>query len=208
MSHYFQLLYSKSIDMIFNIYNISTSYIGGLPQDQVDNPTYLVSNDNISPIYGVDDNLNIVDKNVKTYIKKYIKKKIKNEVDKDSIRLDNNTKDTKDTKDKILELENKIIKLEQENELLENELHDKKYKRILKKNGVIDSVISDKKIKEFVDEILSNPNINISGVPDKLEKIMYKKISKVVLISLEKIFENIQLELIGHNINLSILPKE
>lgn len=74
-------------------------------------------------------------------------------------------------------------------------------KQILRK-----SRIDDAAIEKFVQSMIDDPNINMHGVPDIIEKAMYRRAAKMTLSSLGKIFENIALELMGHKIHVVMQP--
>jgi hypothetical protein len=73
--------------------------------------------------------------------------------------------------------------------------------------NVITSVIDEKAIDIFVQGLIDDPNVNIHGVPDFIERAMYKKLAKSCLVGLEKVFDNISFELMGHKVRLIIEPE-
>lgn len=70
------------------------------------------------------------------------------------------------------------------------------------------SHISNSAIDDFVDSLLADPNINLKYVPDAIERKVYTESMKLFLSSIEKVFKNVGLELVGHKIHLSIEPNE
>ena len=68
------------------------------------------------------------------------------------------------------------------------------------------SSVDDAAIDKFVQELIDDPDINIYGLPDRIEKAMYKRAAKMTLVGIEKIFDNIALELIGHRVQLLMRP--
>lgn len=71
---------------------------------------------------------------------------------------------------------------------------------------LLKSHIDDAAIEKFVQSMIDDPNINMHGVPDIIEKAMYRRAAKMTLSSLGKIFENIALELMGHKIHVVMQP--
>jgi hypothetical protein len=69
-----------------------------------------------------------------------------------------------------------------------------------------DSKVDDGAIDAFVQGILDDPNANIYGLPDVIERAMYKRAAKMTLMSLEKIFENLAFEIIGHKLQVIMRP--
>jgi len=79
-------------------------------------------------------------------------------------------------------------------------------KRIEDLEVKVGSSVDDAAIDRFVQELIDDPNINIYGLPDRVEKAMYKRAAKMTLVGLEKVFENVALELIGHKVQLLMRP--
>ncbi len=71
---------------------------------------------------------------------------------------------------------------------------------------IYNSQIDDQAISIFVQSMLDDPNVNIHGMPDIIERAMYTRAAKMTLGSLGKIFENIALELMGHKIHVVMRP--
>jgi len=69
------------------------------------------------------------------------------------------------------------------------------------------SGISKEKINEFVDELLKDENINIKYLPDYVEKQLYRNIFTIAVGVLDKILNTTELNMIGHQIKLSIEPQ-
>lgn len=68
------------------------------------------------------------------------------------------------------------------------------------------SVISSKAVDRFVDELLSDPNINIYLLPDSVEKPLYANTLKIILSILQKMFNNVNIDVIGHEFKMRMQP--
>lgn len=80
----------------------------------------------------------------------------------------------------------KIIKTQKEDDHEENDHKE--------------SEVNINAIDKFVEDILQDPNTNIYGIPDFIEREMYKRVGKTILVSLEKIIENVSFDVMGHTI--------
>lgn len=68
------------------------------------------------------------------------------------------------------------------------------------------SNISTKAIDRFVDELLADPNINIYMLPDTIEKPLYANTLKIMLSVVQKMFNNTNLDIIGHEFKMNMQP--
>lgn len=66
------------------------------------------------------------------------------------------------------------------------------------------SIISKTKINEYVNEILENEKINISGLPDAIEKAIYKNVIRIILLVIDKLADKAKIDLFGHEMRLII----
>lgn len=66
---------------------------------------------------------------------------------------------------------------------------------------------SEKKIEEFVQNILDNPDTNISWLPDVVERRLYKNISTIIINLLESTIENSDITFLGHTIRFVMDPQ-
>lgn len=66
---------------------------------------------------------------------------------------------------------------------------------------------SEKKIEEFVQNILDNPDTNISWLPDVVERRLYKNIATIIINLLESTIENSDITFLGHKIRFVIDPQ-
>tara|TARA_B100000941_G_C28311756_1_gene451905 strand:+ start:234 stop:623 length:390 start_codon:yes stop_codon:yes gene_type:complete len=106
-------------------------------------------------------------------------------------------------KNKNLELENEIKRLEKQiidinlnkNDVIDMEL-DKSAENI--ENKLNDSV------KKLVDDILKNDSINSSLIPDYIERKIYENIFKVFIGLIKEILENTNFNLLNQNIKFTV----
>ena len=117
-------------------------------------------------------------------------------------------------------LQNQILKMEAEHEkALEacekeavkwhnayNSLREKYIQ--LEMDNTVDkpSLICNEAVDEFVDQLLADPNINIYLLPDSIERQMYANTLKILLAMFQKIFNNSGIDLIGHQLKMSLQP--
>jgi len=66
---------------------------------------------------------------------------------------------------------------------------------------------SDKKIDEFVQNILDNPDTNIAWLPDVVERRLYKNICTIIINLLESTIENSDITFLGHTIRFVMDPQ-
>ena len=66
---------------------------------------------------------------------------------------------------------------------------------------------SEKKIEEFVQNILDNPDTNISWLPDVVERRLYKNIATIVVNLLESTIENSDITFLGYKIRFVMDPQ-
>jgi hypothetical protein len=97
-----------------------------------------------------------------------------------------------------------INKLKIENELLQNELHDKR-----NNNEYIYSDIDWNKqskivIEKFIIEIMKNKNLHT--VPDFIEKKIYENLLAIVINSIKDALEKSNIKLINHNVIIKVVP--
>jgi flagellar biosynthesis component FlhA len=70
-----------------------------------------------------------------------------------------------------------------------------------------DNRISDAAIEAVVHDILADPELNLSFVPDAIEAKIYRKLIRHVLLSLAKMTDQIRLDMLGHQIRLVLEPR-
>ena len=66
--------------------------------------------------------------------------------------------------------------------------------------------LSMKRIDEFVNEILANPDTNIGWLPDAVESRLYRNFATVGLKAIEAIIENSNIHVMGHKISFVMDP--
>lgn len=71
---------------------------------------------------------------------------------------------------------------------------------------IVTAAVNPAAINAFVDEMLDDPNINIYGLPDRFERAMYRKLFKMALAGLDKTFQNLSVDIMGHSIRMNIQP--
>ncbi len=75
-----------------------------------------------------------------------------------------------------------------------------------KETPLLSESISTETIKKFVDTIVDDPQNNIYGLPDAIERRMYANVFKIALLSLQKVLSTAKIELIGHTIKMNMTP--
>lgn len=103
---------------------------------------------------------------------------------------------------KIKELNATVDTLMYENERLEK--YNAKLIKGVEPSGELKSIISKTKINEYVNEILENENINIKGLPDGIERAVYKNVIRIILIVLDKMAKQTEVEVLGHKMRIII----
>lgn len=89
--------------------------------------------------------------------------------------------------------------------------HSKVLEQIAKDNSmetVRQSNISGEAVQKFVEELLTDPNVNIYGFPDRIESAVYCNVIRMILGAMEKLFNNVSVEFIGHKITINMVPDD
>ena len=63
---------------------------------------------------------------------------------------------------------------------------------------------SDQQIDEFVDKLLANNSINMSLMPDYIEKKLYKNVFSICLGILDTLLDTVKIEFMGHKIVIDL----
>lgn len=91
----------------------------------------------------------------------------------------------------------------------------KKHSELLEqvaRNNTMDAVkqsnISGEAVQKFVDDLLADPNVNIYGFPDKIEAALYSNVIRLILGAMEKLFNNVNVDFIGHKITMALVPDD
>ena len=108
--------------------------------------------------------------------------------------------------DVFAEIVNENEELKKQIKYLKSVLQEKrKEKPRLKKVGMkIETPISKEAIENYVDKILENEDMNISYLPDFVEKKIYENIFSILLNLLDDIMENIQINILNHKLVFDI----
>lgn len=101
-------------------------------------------------------------------------------------------------------LENKIKNLEQESNQQTSSTLDGLTLTGLSRKDVIKK--SEEKIRQYVEELLSNPSTNISWLPDSVERKIYCNFLNIIIKTLETIIESVNFDFLGHRINFVVDP--
>jgi len=65
---------------------------------------------------------------------------------------------------------------------------------------------SEQQIDEFVDKLLANSSINMSLMPDYIEKKLYKNVFSICLGILDTVLDTVSIEFLGHKIVVDLAP--
>ena len=77
---------------------------------------------------------------------------------------------------------------------------------ILKEKKTENNSISSDSISKFVDELLNNKEVNMSYVPDGVEKEIYKNLLVYGLNIMKEVISKSKVEVVGHEITFTIKP--
>lgn len=79
---------------------------------------------------------------------------------------------------------------------------------ILKDENIQNNSISSDNISKFVDDLLDNKEVNMSYLPDGIEKQIYKNLLVYGLNIMKEVISKSRVEIVGHEITFSIKPLE
>lgn len=68
--------------------------------------------------------------------------------------------------------------------------------------------LSQAKVNEFVDQLLSDANVNIKYLPDFVERAIYKNVLNLIIALLNNIFNTVSIKFFGHNLTFNIMPDQ
>lgn len=77
---------------------------------------------------------------------------------------------------------------------------------ILKDTKIENNSISSDNISKFVDELLDNKEVNMSYLPDGVEKQIYKNLLVYGLNIMKEVISTSKVEIVGHEITFTIKP--
>ena len=72
---------------------------------------------------------------------------------------------------------------------------------------ITNNEVSVDNINKFIDELLNDKNVNIKYIPDQAEREIYKNIFLLMMNVLNHTIKNSKIEFMGHEIVLSLKPK-
>ena len=112
----------------------------------------------------------------------------------------------------IEQLKKEIQSLKSINQSLEQQLisiQDGRINHPTSSNEPIDlNMISQKKINEFVDKLLSDINVNIAYLPDFVERQIYKNVLSILLGILNNTLNTTSINFMGHQLIISMKPQQ
>uniref|UniRef100_A0A6C0E1I9 Uncharacterized protein n=1 Tax=viral metagenome TaxID=1070528 RepID=A0A6C0E1I9_9ZZZZ len=77
---------------------------------------------------------------------------------------------------------------------------------ILKDAKIENNSVSSDNIGKFVDELLDNKEVNMSYLPDGVEKQIYKNLLVYGLNIMKEVISTSKIEIVGHEITFTIKP--
>jgi hypothetical protein len=77
---------------------------------------------------------------------------------------------------------------------------------ILKDTKIENNSISSDNISKFVDELLDNKEVNMSYLPDGVEKQVYKNLLVYGLNIMKEVISTSKVQVVGHEITFTIKP--
>ena len=77
---------------------------------------------------------------------------------------------------------------------------------ILKDTKIENNSISSDNISKFVDELLDNKEVNMSYLPDGVEKQIYKNLLVYGLNIMKEVISTSKVEIVGHEITFTVKP--
>lgn len=130
-----------------------------------------------------------------------------------------------DKNSKILELQNQLAEVTRKNQELmqqNSSLSDLKNANAILSNKILANPLTEKhildlknpamqeiskmRIDEFVETLLQDKNINTKYLPDFVERQLYKNVFTILVSVLQHTFATCSFSLLGHQVNLSMVP--
>lgn len=117
--------------------------------------------------------------------------------------------------------ENRVLKMHNEklrkNQHNQHSMKSKKSKKSKKSrtsrasrtqttDNTIKSSINSNSIKQYVEKMLENPDINIYGFPDVIEKQIYRNVFNMLLSVIDHTLQTSEITLFGHKIVFDVQP--
>ena len=79
-------------------------------------------------------------------------------------------------------------------------------KKAIPTTRALKTPVNKEKIAQFVEHMLENPDINIYGFPDAIEKQIYRNVFSMLLNVLDYTLETTNIQLLGHKIVFELEP--
>jgi hypothetical protein len=147
-------------------------------------------------------------------IQKHVKKEmilsLRKNVDNNNRSLDLNNRAESKIIDENIYLNKRIQDLETKIILMTDLQNEPKTSNLTLRNVSSDRLKLDSAIQidKFVKEILSNPETNVSWLPDAVESRLYKNFANVALKGIENLLESSHIIFMGHKLSFVIDPEE
>ena len=77
---------------------------------------------------------------------------------------------------------------------------------LLKESKIENNSISSDNISKFVDDLLNNREVNMSYLPDGIEKQIYKNLLVYALNIMKEVISTSKVQVVGHEITFVIKP--
>lgn len=75
------------------------------------------------------------------------------------------------------------------------------------RGGPEKSVVSPSVVNDFVETLLADPNVNMTLLPDAIERTLERKMLLALLTAVGHAVDSTSIELLGHQVTLSLQPK-
>ncbi len=114
---------------------------------------------------------------------------------------------------RIGELEKQVNTLENMNHKLRKDLHHVKNHKSKESSGITEaskikiSELSKDRIDAFVEDLLTDENVNVKYLPDFVEKQLYRNIFNMLIGILDNVMETTNVQFMGHQLKFDIVPK-
>ena len=66
--------------------------------------------------------------------------------------------------------------------------------------------VSDEAVKKFVEQLMNDPNININGFPDYIERKVYENIVTIVMGIVDQVLSSTEVRILNHTISFTVTP--
>lgn len=106
------------------------------------------------------------------------------------------------------ELTQQLLELTKANELLTREVEQLKEEITYLSISDDELDLNTNAIKEFVETMLDDENINIAYFPDAVERAIYTNVFTIALGMIQKILSTTEIKLLSHIITLRMRPTE